>query len=160
MNDAAGYLNEAALPECDEECKKKCEESADENIRKLANPVTNITWNCKNNYHVYTTDYDPDNSHFDRIASDVMDVQRIMNKITELETKKKTKGWSWTLDERETDTATLNSLKDEMGIPREASGKDLEAINVREAIESAAKEHAKPEASPGYIKAAGLDNSL
>ena len=125
MNDAAGYLNEAARPECDEACQEKCKQSADDNIRKLANPVTNITWNCKNNYHVYTTDYDPDNSHFDRIASDVMDVQRVMNKIVELENKKGSP-WSWNASERETETATLNSLKDEMGIPREMSGKDLQ----------------------------------
>ena len=43
-------------------------------IREMANPLNNITWNCKNNYDVYTTDYDPDYSHFDRISSDVMDL--------------------------------------------------------------------------------------
>ena len=138
LSDAAGYLNEAARPECDEVCQEKCKESADENIRKLANPVINMTWNCKNNYHVYTTDYDPDNSHFDRIASDVMDVQRVMNKIVELENKKGSP-WSWNAGERETETATLNALKDEMGIPRDMSGKELQNINVRDAIESAAK---------------------
>ena len=43
-------------------------------MRKLKNPLVNITWNCKNNYDVYTTDYDPEHSHFDRISEDVMDV--------------------------------------------------------------------------------------
>ena len=54
-------------------------------IRELKNPLHEITWNCKNNYNVYTTDYDPEHNHFDRIAQDVMDVQRVMNKITDLE---------------------------------------------------------------------------
>ena len=47
-----------------------------------------------------------------------------------------------------------------MGIPRDVSGKDLQNINVRAAIEEAASQHAAVPNSPGYIKAAGLDNSL
>jgi len=58
---------------CDAECQAKCDADADEMIREVKNPLNNITWNCKNNYDVYTTDYDPDHSHFDRISSDVMD---------------------------------------------------------------------------------------
>tara|TARA_B110000305_G_scaffold171295_1_gene189236 strand:+ start:301 stop:486 length:186 start_codon:yes stop_codon:yes gene_type:complete len=60
----------------------------------LKNPLVNVTWNCKNNYDVYTTDYDPDHSHFDRISNDVMDVQRALNKIEQLEKKKNTP-WNW-----------------------------------------------------------------
>ena len=87
LKEVEEVLDQKALPSCDEECQKKCDASADENIRLLKNPLTNITWNCKNNYHVYTTDYDPDHSHFDRISSDVMDVQRVMNEISRLEAK-------------------------------------------------------------------------
>ena len=72
-------------PACDDDCKKNCDEKADSMIRELKNPLHEITWNCKNNYNVYTTDYDPEHNHFDRIAQDVMDVQRVMNKITDLE---------------------------------------------------------------------------
>ena len=47
-------------PECDEECQKNCDAEADKMIREVSNPLNNITWNCKNNYDVYTTDYDPE----------------------------------------------------------------------------------------------------
>ena len=66
---------------CDDECKKGCDAEADQMIRELENPLHDITWNCKNNYDVYTTDYDPNNSHFDRISSDVLDVEKIIVKI-------------------------------------------------------------------------------
>ena len=61
-------------PACDAACKKKCDKEADELVRELSNPLVNITWNCKNNYDVYTTDYDPEHSHFDRISMDIMAV--------------------------------------------------------------------------------------
>ena len=51
---------------CDADCQAKCDKDADEMIREMKNPLNNITWNCKNNYDVYTTDYDPDHSHLDR----------------------------------------------------------------------------------------------
>jgi len=47
-------------PACDEECQKNCDAEADSMIREVSNPLNNITWNCKNNYDVYTTDYDPE----------------------------------------------------------------------------------------------------
>ncbi len=47
-------------PECDEACQKNCDAEADKMIREVSNPLNNITWNCKNNYDVYTTDYDPE----------------------------------------------------------------------------------------------------
>ena len=47
-------------PACDEECQKNCDAEADKMIREVSNPLNNITWNCKNNYDVYTTDYDPE----------------------------------------------------------------------------------------------------
>ena len=68
-------------PECDEACKKKCDQDADSMIRELKNPLHDITWNCKNNYDVYTTDYDPEHSHFDRISMDVMATQRTISQI-------------------------------------------------------------------------------
>ena len=65
-------------PACDAACQKTCDSKADSMIRELKNPLHNITWNCKNNYDVYTTDYDPEHSHFDRISSDVMNTQRTL----------------------------------------------------------------------------------
>ena len=118
-------------------------------IREMANPLHNITWNCKNNYDVYTTDYDPHHSWFDKISGDVMDVQRVMNKIQELERKPMFS---------DTDTAVLNALKDEMGIPRGEKVGSGGNLDIREAVESAAAKHAEPERSPGYIKAYGLEN--
>ena len=50
-------------------------------IRELKNPLHDITWNCKNNYNVYTTDYDPEHNHFDRISMDVMAAERTLNRI-------------------------------------------------------------------------------
>ena len=61
-------------PVCDEACEKNCDKKADEMIRELSNPLRDITWNCKNNYNVYTTDYDPEHEHLDRVSMDVMDV--------------------------------------------------------------------------------------
>ena len=149
-------------PACDDACKEKCDAEADEKIRELQNPVVNITWNCKNNYHVYTTDYDPDHSHFDRISKDVMDVQRVMNEISRLE-KKINNSWNWTDDHNgafavANDKQVLRELKKEMGLPEDQPVGNLSGLNIREAIESAAAEHASRERSPGYIKAAGLDN--
>jgi len=60
-------------PACDAECQKKCDSDADGMIREMANPLNDITWNCKNNYNVFTTDYDPNHEHMDRMAMDVMD---------------------------------------------------------------------------------------
>jgi hypothetical protein len=60
-------------PACDADCKKKCDAEADTMIREMANPLNDITWNCKNNYHVFTTDYDPNHEHMDRMSMDVMD---------------------------------------------------------------------------------------
>ena len=89
-------------PTCDEGCQQRCDAEADKMIREVKNPLHDITWNCKNNYNVYTTDYDPKHSHFDRISGDVMEVQRIMNQIQRLEQKAK-QPWNWTQDIRETD---------------------------------------------------------
>ena len=61
-------------PVCDSACEKNCDKKADEMIRELSNPLRDITWNCKNNYNVYTTDYDPEHEHLDRVSMDVMDV--------------------------------------------------------------------------------------
>ena len=68
-------------PSCDDACKANCDAEADKMIRELKNPLHDITWNCKNNYDVYTTDYDPTHSHFDRISSDVLDLQKALVKI-------------------------------------------------------------------------------
>ena len=55
-------------PACDADCKKKCDQEADTMIRELKNPLHEITWNCKNNFDTYTTDYDPDFEHVDRMT--------------------------------------------------------------------------------------------
>ena len=117
-------------------------------IREVSNPLHNITWNCKNNYNVYTTDYDPHHSWFDKISMDVMDVQKVFNKIQSLERK----------EISDTDVAVLNELKKEMGIPLDMTVGQTGNLNVREMLESAVNTHATPERSPGFIKAYGLDN--
>uniref|UniRef100_A0A7S3IP69 Uncharacterized protein n=1 Tax=Strombidium inclinatum TaxID=197538 RepID=A0A7S3IP69_9SPIT len=126
-------------------------------IKEMKNPLHDVTWNCKNNYNVYTTDYDPKHSHFDRISGDVMEVQRIYNQIQKLENKSK-QPWSWQEDERETDGQVLRQLKKELGLPEDKPLGSAGNLNVREAIETAVAEHASRERSPGYIKAQGLDN--
>lgn len=87
---------------CDADCQNKCDADADAMIREVKNPLNNITWNCKNNYDVYTSDYDPHHSHFDMISSDVMDAQRALDHIKRLEHKVK-QPWTWTHDDRDTD---------------------------------------------------------
>ena len=145
-------------PTCDEKCQQRCDAEADQMIREVKNPLHDITWNCKNNYNVYTTDYDPKHSHFDRISGDVMDVQRILNQIQKLEKKAKT-AWSWKMDERETDGQVLRQLKAELGLPEDQPLGEAGNLNVREAIEGAVAEHGAQERSPGFIKAKGLDNN-
>ena len=143
-------------PACDGVCQQKCDSTADSMIRELKNPLYDITWNCKNNYHVYTTDYDPEHSHFDRISMDVMEVQRVMNEISRLE--KKINSWTWADGDVSNEKQVLRELKKEMGLPENAPAGNLGELNIREAIESAAASHAATERSPGYIKAQGLDN--
>ena len=113
-------------------------------IRELHNPLHNITWNCKNNYDVYTTDYDPDHSHFDRMSSDVMAMQRTINQIRALEKSTKAVGtWDWQTDEGSTDTSTLKMLKKELGVDENAPLPDgINGMNVREAIYDAVDQHA------------------
>jgi hypothetical protein len=94
LNKAQSLMQTKSEPACDDDCKKNCDEKADSMIRELKNPLHEITWNCKNNYNVYTTDYDPEHNHFDRIAQDVMDVNRVMNKISVLEKERK-EPWTW-----------------------------------------------------------------
>ena len=127
-------------------------------IRELHNPLHNITWNCKNNYDVYTTDYDPDHSHFDRISSDVMAMQRTINQIKALELSTKKKGnWDWQNDLGNTDHHVLRQLKKELGLnENEALPKELGEMNVREAVYDAVQQHAANPRSPGYIKAYDL----
>ena len=149
LNAAQQILAQKNGPACDEDCQKTCDSKADSMIREVSNPLHNITWNCKNNYDVYTTDYDPHNSWFDKISMDVMDVQKVMNKIQSLERKENFDN---------TDTAVLNELKKEMGIPLGEKVGNGDKLNVREMLESAVATHAEAERSPGFIKAYGLDN--
>jgi hypothetical protein len=117
----------------------------------ISNPLPFITWNCKNNYDVYTTDYDPHYSWFDKISMDVMDMQRTMGKINRLENR----------EISGTEVAVLKELKKEVGLnPEEPVGTKLEGLNVREMVENAAAKHAEPERSPGFIKAYGLENRM
>ena len=105
-------------PECDLTCKANCDAEADKMIRELKNPLYDITWNCKNNYDVYTTDYDLYGSHFDRVSMEVIEVERILHAIRKLEKKVKLP-WTWSTDERDTDLQTLWELKKELGIPKD-----------------------------------------
>ena len=146
-------------PSCDAACQKTCDSKADEMIRELKNPLHNITWNCKNNYDVYTTDYDPDHSHFDRISSDVMNVQRTLNRIEQLEQKIKQPGsWNWQSDETDTDKYVLRQLKKELGLPEDQAVGNIGSLNIREAVTNAVAKHADPSKSKeGFTKAYGLD---
>jgi hypothetical protein len=61
-------------------------------------------------------------------------------------------------DERDTQRQTLNMLKKELGIPAEATSKDFESLNVRQAVYDAVETHAKPDHSnAGFTKAYGLN---
>jgi hypothetical protein len=144
-------LNQALYP-CDAECQKKCDKEYDRMARdpSISNPLQFITWNCKNNYQVYTTDYDPHYSWFDMAASDIMDVQRTMGKIQRLENRQISG----------TEVAVLKELKKEVGLDPETPAGELKGLNVREMVEDAAAKHAEPERSPGFIKAYGLENRM
>ena len=117
---------------------------------EISNPLPFITWNCKNNYDVYTTDYDPHFSWFDKASGDIMDMQRIMGKIKKLENR----------EISGTEVAVLKELKKEVGLNPEAPAGEIGSLNVREMVEEAATTHATPERSPGFIKAYGLDNRM
>ena len=118
-------------------------------IRELKNPLNNITWNCKNNYDVYTTDYDPDHEHVDRMSMEVMDVNKAMNKIKQLE-KKLARKDDKDLEQDGLDRLTLNSLKKEMGIAdgdleyREQTNKLLknDKLDVSKAVHDSVDQHA------------------
>ena len=69
----------------------------------IKNPLKDNTWDCKNNYDVYTTDYDPEHNHFDRISSDIMDVNKVINKMANLENIKSAP-WTYTADGNLSDT--------------------------------------------------------
>ena len=113
---------------------------------------------CKNNYNVYTTDYDPDNEHMDRMAMDVMDTQKVLDEIKRLESRMQ-RPWTWTEDDRATEGQVLRELKKELGIPNEVTGKDLESLDVKTAVHDAVKTHAQPDHSnAGFTKAYGLES--
>jgi len=64
------------------------------------------------------------------------------------------------MDERDTQRQTLNALKEELGIPKSATSKDFDALNVREAVYDAVETHGKPIRSngqAGFTKAYGLN---
>merc|ERR1711998_668114 len=98
-------------------------------------------------------EYDPDNSHFDRISMDVLDVRKTMAEIKKLEAKINSgaagyeremadyheSGW-W--DQPDLDTQTLKSLKESIGLdPNAPISGDFSALNVTSAIEEAAASH-------------------
>ena len=97
----------------------------------MANPLNDITWNCKNNYDVFTTDYDPNHEHMDRMSMDVMDTQKVLDQIKRLEVEVKKPLAVDFSDERDTQRQTLSMLKKELGIPDSATSKDFESLNVR-----------------------------
>ena len=129
------------------------------------NPLKDITWDCKNNYDVYTTDYDPEHNHFDRISSDIMDVNKVVNKMHQLESIKDAP-WTWTSDGSVSDTtvtntAVLNNMKDELGVPRETSAADLKGLNVAEAVSEALQSGGDNRGvnGVGFTKADGLEGT-
>ena len=145
-------------PSCDAACQSRCDQKADQMIRELKNPLHNITWNCKNNYDVYTTDYDPDHNHFDRISSDVMAMQKTINQIRALEKSTKATGnWDWQSDIDGTDQHVLKQLKRELGVDENAPLPDgIDGMNVREAVYDAVEQHAAKPGSSGFTKAFDL----
>ena len=111
----------------------------------IKNPLKPITWDCKNNYDVYTTDYDPEHNHFDRISHDISEVNKVMNHMKKLE---KEGG----------NTAVLNSMKTEMGIPHDEKVGD-QGIDVPKAIEDALGNDNRGVNGVGFTKAEGLNGS-
>ena len=68
--------------------------------------------------------------------------------------KKRKEPWWWTQDERETNYATLNALKRELGLPEDVEvGESLKGMNIKDAVFEAVSKHAEPARQPGYIKA-------
>jgi hypothetical protein len=111
----------------------------------IKNPAKDHTWDCKNNYDVYTTDYDPEHNHFDRIAHDIQDVNKVMNHMKKIESE----GGN---------TAVLNSMKTEMGIPlNEKVGE--QGIDVPTAVVDALGEDNRGVNGVGFTKADGLEGS-
>jgi hypothetical protein len=152
---------------CDDKCKEGCDADKEAMIRHpdIKNPMHDITWDCKNNYDVYTTDHDPTHNHFDRIADDVLDVQKAMKKISDLE-KKKSAPWTWTAtgsvsDTTVTDTAVLNSMKKELGLPEWEPVPELKDLDVKSAIEAAVAEGGDKRGvnGVGFTKAEGLEGT-
>ena len=109
----------------------------------IKNPLKSITWDCKNNYDVYTTDYDPEHNHFDRISHDISEVNKVMNHMKKLEAE----GGN---------TAVLNSMKTEMGIPHNEKVGD-QGIDVPSAIAEALGDDNRGVNGVGFTKAHGLD---
>jgi hypothetical protein len=111
----------------------------------IKNPAKDHTWDCKNNYDVYTTDYDPEHNHFDRIAHDIQDVNKVMEHMKRIESE----GGS---------TAVLNSMKTEMGMPLDEKVGD-QGIDVPTAIVDALGEDNRGVNGVGFTKAEGLNGS-
>ena len=160
--------DQAQVP-CDGACKENPKFDADKEamIRNpvITNPMHDITWESKNNYDVYTTDHDPNHNHFDRIADDVLDVQKTMKKITDLEAKKSAP-WTWTADgsvsdTTVTDTAVLNSLKKEVGLPEWEPATGLKDLDVKAAINDAVASGNDNRGvnGVGFTKADGLEGT-
>merc|ERR1719198_1472664 len=132
---------------CDKECDGKCDGDYHSMARHpdITNPLRPITWDCKNNYDVYTTDYDPEHNHFDRITHDIQDVNKVMNHMKKLEKE----GGS---------TAVLNSMKTEMGIPLDEKVGE-QGIDVPTAVADALGEDKRGVNGVGFTKAEGLNGS-
>ena len=114
---------------------------------------------------VYTTDYDSTHNHFDRISSDILDVQKVVKKISDLE-KKQSAPWTWTADgsmtdTTVTDTAVLNNMKSELGVPADVKVGDVSGLDVASSVAEALNTDGDHRGvnGVGFTKAQGLDGT-
>ena len=74
-------------PTCDKACLSKVDAEADKLLKELKTPVHELTSNCKDNFEMYTSEYEPEKNHVNQLTNEVMEVQKVMNKVALLESK-------------------------------------------------------------------------
>ena len=78
-------LIKKSSPVCDNLCQEKCDVEAGKMISELNQPLHEITGTCKSNFDLYTSDTEPDLEHVQLMTNEIMDVQKVMSQISELE---------------------------------------------------------------------------